>query len=257
MRAWNTFCFFGSHDERQDEWSVILTGPWEQDITLAVSEAEWYMALTQLINSKFNNQWGPSAVVPKINCSSLDFLIDHWRLLKMVALERRWTGGNESAPLAKCSSYTVSYHGQWRGGGVWQVHNKLTHCFSEHGGKQMLVCRAKSAQTPYQFWDLIDPAGRQSPLAFGSRVNELIRHCMVSVLGTCQEEHTFGESCCVQAGPAHRGEVKRAWAGLYGATAVTWQHMRSSVRQSLVHWSTNILCFLIVSISILLDSVFL
>lgn len=55
----------------------------------------------------------------------------------------------------------------------------------------MLVCRAKSAQTPYQFWDLIDPAGRQSPLAFSSAVNELIRHCMVSVLGTCQEEHIF------------------------------------------------------------------
>lgn len=68
----------------------------------------------------------------------------------------------------------------------------------------MLVCQAKSAQTPYQFWDLMDPAGRQSQLAFSSPVNELIRNCMVSLLGTCQEEHTFGDSCCVQAGPPSR-----------------------------------------------------
>lgn len=61
--------------------------------------------------------------------------------------------------------------------------NKLTHCLSEHGGKQMLHCQAKYTQTPYQFMEVMDPAGRRSPLASRGSLDVArhIRNCMEPV----------------------------------------------------------------------------
>lgn len=67
------------------------------------------------------------------------------------------------------------------GGGGWQVHNELTHCFSESVREQMLDCLVKYTQTPYQILDVMDPAGRQRLLAFSSPLNVHARKCMESV----------------------------------------------------------------------------
>lgn len=90
----------------------------------------------------------------------------------------------------------------------------------------MLVCRAKSAQTPYQFGDLIDPAGRQSLLAFGSPVNELIRHCVVSALGTVHARRNILLERAAVFRPDHHSDSSQkrgeeSVSKFYGTTPVT------------------------------------
>ncbi|CAJ1069525.1 Hypothetical predicted protein [Xyrichtys novacula] len=50
----------------------------------------------------------------------------------------------------------VSHHGHWRAE-VCGADNKPTCCFSELGGKQMLLRQAKHTQTPDKFMEVTDP----------------------------------------------------------------------------------------------------
>lgn len=86
---------------------------------------------------------------------------------------------NDKSALLERAAHIMRHHlGHGEGGGVWRAHNKLTHCFSEHGRKQMLDCQAKYTQTPYQAFGCngssrqTEPVGLQRPFGCAAAHNK-------------------------------------------------------------------------------------
>lgn len=77
------------------------------------------------------------------------------------------------------------------GRGAWQVHNELTHRFSESVREQILDCLVKYNQTPYQILDVMDPAGRQRLLAFSTVALWMCTQesAWSRCISTCKEGH--------------------------------------------------------------------
>lgn len=168
------------------------------------------MAFTQLINSNVNNQFG---LTSKYSLQHLIF--PHWSLMTFTNLgpQKMLSRGKwRITPPANHRSHNASHHGCWRVEVVCWAHNRLTHCFSEHGRKQMLDCQTKYTQTPYQFMDVMDPAGRRSPLAYGGPlgVPRHIRSCMEPVCA-CAEGQALWEYWGVHTVQPFRQLTEERW----------------------------------------------
>lgn len=123
-------------------------------------------------------------------------------------------------PPAKWHSHNESHHGhRWVEVCSEPIING--HIASVHmAGSKCWDCQAKYSQTPYQFMDVMNPAGRRSLLASSGPLDvplHIRNGASVCMQGGFLRELRRAHSTSIQR--AHRGQMKREWAGLYGATA--------------------------------------
>lgn len=170
---------------------------------------------------------------------SLYSLIDHWWLLQIVALERCWARENDESSLPQsathimchimdtvgvevCGESTRSWHvasANVAGGKCWTAKPNTVHS----DPLSVLGFNGSSRQA--------EPIGLQQPFEWAHKKLHGVSVMYMQGASHFWRELWRAHSATFQT--AHRGEVKREWSGLCGATAGKWQHMRERTTQSL------------------------